>query len=400
MEVPEGEYKYYVYFTEDSTQIGNMESRLLSSGPYTFELNYNQVKGPVCVEATLGDSILFSIEEDFSGDKSIYINASGQTVSGYSWEMLLNNDSLDEHWFIQLADSGLYFPLKVSDAEHDLRWVIKAINNEDLNDTVIAEVVVRRPTILGNFNNEFDSLICYWSNEFAVPPQIIKSIIRKETYLDNLKYRYELNFDYFYFQPDVDSKSYYRLFHLADSARTASRHGFDKSGDSVSQGENVAELLADPYDILRSYSLNPEVTVCDTVRDSLITGNELALLNTRFSHHDSNFVAQIIINSSYGLMQPMHISLIDFVNFKDCNPQSLLESENLAIYWGVKYFNYIYINGTPEYYDWDTRWRTAIGKYNGGVNAQETYGVFFNNDVENYVQTVLGFINLYQPLRR
>ncbi|MEZ5360600.1 MAG: hypothetical protein R3F48_17430 [Candidatus Zixiibacteriota bacterium] len=399
MQIPEGQYKYYVFFSQDSSSIGNINDRLLSSGPQNFELSYSQVKGPVCIEATLGDSILFSVEVDSWGDKTIFINDSGQTVSGYSWQMLLNNDSLDEHWFVQLADSGLYFPLKVSDSKNDLRWVLKATNIYNLDDTVIAEIVVRRPTKLGNFDNDFDSLICYWGNKFAIPPQIIKSIIRKETYFDNLKYRYELNFDYFYFQPDVDSKSYYKLFLLADSARTASRHGFDKKGDSVSQGENVAELLADPYNVLRSYSLNPEVIVCDTVRDSLITGNELVLLNTRFSQHDSNFVAQIIINSSYGLMQPMHVSLIDFVSFKDSNPQSLLESENLAVYWGVSYFSYIYFNETSEYYEWDTRWRTAIGKYNGGVHAQETYGMFLNSDVENYVQTVLGFINLYQPLR-
>ena len=63
--------------------------------------------------------------------------------------------------------------------------------------------------------------------------------------------------------------------------------------------------------------------------------------------------------------------------------------------------------GHPAYYDpdvvntsysWNERWRTAIGKYNGGRNASESFGVFSNLGIAAYVEEVWLHIDQYQPV--
>jgi hypothetical protein len=98
-------------------------------------------------------------------------------------------------------------------------------------------------------------------------------------------------------------------------------------------------------------------------------------------------------------MQPLQTSLIDYIGFGGRCPQTLLFDSSVSVNWGVMYFAFLYDYHTNYDYDWDTRWRTAVGKYNGGPYSAETNGVFLNSSVEDYVNSVLQNVNGYQPYR-
>jgi hypothetical protein len=168
----------------------------------------------------------------------------------------------------------------------------------------------------------------------------------------------------------------------------------------VSQGDSVAGLAHDPYQILRDFSINDPVTVVDDNADSLISAWELASHNSRFDSTEADFVSQLLLSASHGLMQPMQVSLIDYVGFGSRDPQELYGDQSRAIYWGVNNLQDIFYddNYVDSSYSWTVRWRTAIGKYNGGRFAGETDGTFTNPTINAYIDGVLGHVEEYQPI--
>lgn len=183
---------------------------------------------------------------------------------------------------------------------------------------------------------------------------------------------------------------------MADSARTGTPQGFSVRGDSVVQGDSIPRLQMDPYYYLRNWSINPPVVVLDTNADHRISARELNAKNSRFHYTSTDFVSQIVMSSSFGIMQPLHVGLIDYAGFGSRNPETLFDP-NIGIEWGSKYFSKIWYSYVDESYAWEHHLRTAIGKYNGGPGAGEFNGQFTDSDVGAYADSVIAHINDYKP---
>lgn len=201
------------------------------------------------------------------------------------------------------------------------------------------------------------------------------------------------------FQPAMHGNLHYERYLLADSARTGTPLGFDKNGNSVVQGDSIAGLDYDPYFVLSNWSLNPPVAIVDDNQDSIIAAYELRNHDLRFNYSGSDFTAQIVMSSSYGLMHPLAVTLIDEVGYQSRSPQDMFDPEK-AILWGTfnlsdTYYDPDVVNTS---YSWNERWRTAIGKYNGGRGASESGGNFSNSSIAAYVEEVWLHIDQYQPV--
>ena len=91
--------------------------------------------------------------------------------------------------------------------------------------------------------------------------------------------------------------------------------------------------------------------------------------------------------------------MIDYLDFGSQIPQELLASDETSLFWGIKNLSKIYYDSryVNQSYDWDTKWKAAIGKYNGGRGADETNGDFDDSAIDDYVNSVLQYIDIYQP---
>jgi len=408
-ELPEGTYQMDIYLTENLSDVGDKTKRLTAAGPYSLSVDYSLVQATYCIDRiALGDSVYFvadSIESPFYEEGYIWQIYAGENLNyedHFEVQSVVGNVS---EYFVKL-DNNLFMPLKMSQLdvnnEDSIKWELTFIRDRGSDaDTETVELIVVPPTSLGFANPEYDQYITLWSDYFGVPPQIVKAIIHKESKptFDPNSYRYEMDFDHNWMQPALHNNAHYERYLLADSVRTGQIPGFDRYGNTVSQGDSVAGLAYDPYQILKDYSINNPVTVVDDNADGLISAWELASHNNRFNTTQSDFVSQLLLSASHGLMQPMQVSLIDYVGFGSRDPQELYGDQSRAIYWGVNNLQDIYYDSdvVDPSYSWDDRWRTAIGMYNGGRGAGETYGDFDNNNIDAYVNLVLQHINEYQP---
>lgn len=402
-----GIYDLNLYISGNISDVGNISNRLTASGPYKFNLDYSLIEPDRCLDRIpLGDSVYFVADSvpiflaPFY-EWQVYWDSNSVGSVG-RFEISCSISSLSDK-FVKLGDN-LFFPLKLSRSnrigEDSVAWILTFIRERGGNDdTVQADLLVRPPNFLGNSNAGFDDLIVLWSDHFAVPPQIVKSIIDAESDFLIQSFRYEIKFDHNLFQPAMHGNLHYERYLLADSARTGTPLGFDKNGNSVVQGDSIAGLDYDPYFVLSNWSLNPPVAIVDDNQDSIIAAYELRNHDLRFNYSGSDFTAQIVMSSSYGLMHPLAVTLIDEVGYQSRSPQDMFDPEK-AILWGTFILSDFYYD--PDVvntsYSWNERWRTAIGKYNGGKGASESYGNFSNLGIAAYVEEVWLHINQYQPV--
>jgi hypothetical protein len=411
-QLPEGTYDLYIYLSDQESEVKWVAKRITASGPYKFTISYGTITTLMCIseKILLGDSVYFSVDSV----------PSVLTIEGYYWNIRPDRGGwygngfrfsirdLGRRYsdkFVKLGDN-LFFPLKLSreNSMDSVKWEITFIRDRDNgnpSDTEKALLYVDRPISLGSDYTAYDRDIILWSDSFAVPPQVVKAIIDKESNFNPNSYRYEMDFDFNTLQSAIynntdNSSAYYKHYFVADSARRGSPKGYGSYGNRLTQGDSVPHMI-NPYIIMRDYSLAPSITIRDINSDSLISARELCSLNTRWADPANDFTSQIILSSSYGLMQPLQVSLIDYAGYGHRDPQDLFIPAN-CIPWGTRHFSYIYYNVVryPDY-TWEQRLRAAIGKYNGGPGAEEYLGQFDIDIYNRYADSVIAKINLYKP---
>lgn len=282
-------------------------------------------------------------------------------------------------------------------------WQLRYIRDRAVgkDDTQLVEIIVNPPVRLGNSENGFDYHVIKWANHWGMPAQFVKALIWKESGFNLNSFRYEMAFDANY----ITNKRFFEIaryapFAVADSGRTGSPKGYTQQGDSIPQGILVDSMHSDPYSILRHNVLSPQVEVRDIDSNRRISAEELDLLNDRYSYSETDFVAQIVLASSFGSMQPLLISLTDYVGFGMRSPLILFNQED-GIAWGTKMLWHIYwrSNSINSEYSYDTKLKTLAGKYNGGLGANESGGEFIDPSIEDYSDALLGKMAQYQPVK-
>jgi hypothetical protein len=405
-QVPTGTYELEVYLADSPATNCDPGNAITSSGVRRVAIDYAIDYSGYCIDGIVfGDSVSFRVDSvPAQGLPGVYswIITPGIPSSFDGTFTIRNRAGHDDDRFVRLGPD-LFLPLKATkDAQADADrydWELIFVR-ERLSlrwDTTYVDLKVQLPTRLGDADNGFDQSITTWSECYGVPPQVVKSIVRRESSFDQWKFRYEMHMDSS-FQSVMFNSNHYRLYLLADSGRTGEPKGFNLAGDSITQGDSIGHLPTDPYALLRENSLNAPVVVKDDNQDHRISRSELSAHNSRFPTMSVDWVAQIVLCSSYGPMQPIHESLIDFAGFGRRNPQTTLRNVD-GIQWGTRFFSKIFYSTDwiSTSYSFDERLRAAVGKYNGGPGASEYYGTFGSNGIQEYVDTVMNHANDYKP---
>ncbi|SYZ72033.1 hypothetical protein TRIP_C20148 [Candidatus Zixiibacteriota bacterium] len=413
-QLPPDTYDLMLYISRNVNDVGQAPTRITAAGPYKFALDYSLITDTSCIRDTvfLGDTVYFSADSVVTSDSLGYrwdIHASRTYVEGNFYFIYEIEDAFKKYTNrCPKLSTNMFFPLKMSRLDSDsVTWIV-TLTRQRLpgeNDYEKAFLYVYPPSKLGNIDNDYDTTIIRCADSFGIPPQVIKAMIWQESKFDNFSLRYEMNYDYDYIQSRIKDTSnanvniYGSHYFLADWNLTGSPKGFTKDGDSVEQGDHVNALQRNPYNALQFWS-EPDVNVVDSIRDYRITAWDLYIKNPgqnwRFPSYD--FVAQVIISSSYGLMHLTYMTALD-EGYGSKDPQDLVFGDTLGIIWGVKRLRHIYYNSAwvnPNYI-WGDKWKTAIGKYNGGTSVAETNGVFTNSKINDYVNSVLTRAGNYRP---
>jgi len=199
-EIPEGNYEFMVYLTQDTSGIGVISSRTTEVLMDHYTLLYPD-SAIVCIDAVLGDSLYFHVDYEWETYVITLSDAPPEDYQGAKWWALRGRvrDSLAEDtlWLAKLDTNGLFFPLKVTDPDSGYTWTIRAVNRYNTEDTAEAEVRVSRPTWLGYDNNTYDTVIAWWANKQGVPVSLLKALVHKESgaEFDTAAYRYEPLYD-------------------------------------------------------------------------------------------------------------------------------------------------------------------------------------------------------------
>ncbi len=409
----------FIYMDTDSIPADSLElfvrvSRLREDGDYV-QANAEQSFGPRIIGTQASASISYCLAYDlYTGDSIRFIASSeydafsdsyywfvdttfqphNVSSGSFTFDNVYNNDRarylrLDEHAFMPLSLTR----------DDTVRWLVRFSGVHPatgLLDSTEIEIQVTQAPRIGNGGNNLDYLFTSWGDAYGLPPQLLKAIAKKEN--DNFAtntFRYEDGLDEQTLQdPGVAiANGFRRAYLLADSARTGSPKGLLLTSELVDQGDSVAALDIDPYSLLRNNSLQL-VDVQDLDENARIDIQELKSLNPgKFANiGPGEFTAQVILTSSYGLMQPLQLSLQDFVNFKFRNPQTLLTDVNTNVAWSSKMLRFIdagfvddpAVNGKVfEDYVYEIAY-----KYNGGPGAT----LIQSGPAHEYALTVLSYI--------
>jgi len=391
LEIPEGLYEYHIYLTIDSNDVGDITRRDLEAGPMYYSLEYGSAADTNCVKIIQGDSVYFVVVTDGYGYKSIEVWDSSAGSQGYAWSALLNGDSLDNRWLVQLNANGLYFPLKVTDNNEDLRWIINAVKTSSPYNVVTAEVVVNKPARLGSQYNAYDDQISYWANVHAVPVAILKGLVDKESNkvggeFDTSSYRYEpftvdfamITYNTGPLNPSALWHTPYNKYHMGIP-------------EWLPWGPMAAGTLLVAADTMPAVLLYG-AQVQDQNGDGYLSANEYLAISGQgdsWEHtipEDSDFVAQTTIASSYGMAQLLWSTAVAPMAWNGGNggnPHYLFHPD-LILNLGAKYLRSRYLKYRQG--NWYMDWRNALA--------------YYNDDAGNYPYAddiLINLVNLYQP---
>ena len=383
-ELPDGEYELIACLSSDSASVGTRKSRRVQSAVCRIALSAASLEPSICFELLQGDSTRFVV---LTGTFGPYLSLQdgGEPTYGYTWTVFQNASVVDEPCLVVLDDNGLFFPLKVTDRDKGMTWIVRAENGTDVLE---AEIVVRKPDRLGTLRNNYDDNICYWANAHGVPAPILKGQVDKESIaFDTSSFRYELCFDMDYItfndgylSPSALESSPYNKYNLQVPDHLAL--GPIARGDSLVAADTVPaiELYGSALKDLDTDGYYSAWEYLETV-----PGQNWSC--SIVPHPD--FVAQTTIASSYGLMQvmwPTAVNPMDWNNGFGDNPHKLFYPD-VALDLGAAYLRTLY--DTYKTGNWYVDWRDALARYNGGGS----------NPNYSYADDILmNKVNKYQPL--
>lgn len=387
-EIPEGNYEFNVYLSQDAADIGVMSARKTEVLMDRYSLMYPDTAN-VCIDVLQGDSLYFFVMSS-PGTHAILLATTPFTEDqGYTWTALrgrVQNELIEDTlWFVKLNNNGLFFPLKVSDPDSGYSWILRAEQNSYPYETYEAEIRVSRPSWLGEENNTYDTLIAYYAGKHGVPVTILKGMVQRESDFDQNAYRYEPFYDYKYL-----SRRSKTILHEYPY------NGYNKAIPDTTWPEGPLELGWD----LNWRDTMPAVNkygsmVVDTNHDGYLSGREYLCTVTgqNWVPCDSvpasqDFIAQTTLGSSYGLTQVMWPTAYKPMNWPGIdghmNPYLLFYPE-VVLDLAANYLRLQY--DSTNVAGWYEHWREALARYNGGDNPNY-----------NYADEVLQLANDYQPM--
>ena len=263
--------------------------------------------------------------------------------------------------------------------------------------TVVSVVVaVKQGVTLGQAPNDFDQKILDFSST-DIPAPLIKSLIRKESNFKPDAIRYEIHTDYNWysrFGPSTPLQPSWRgVWNYPEKHWRLAGH--NALGDIFAVGDQVKDMRTDIYTRMREYT-TPKLNIININRDDTITAQEVKDGNpTRswtFLPPTLDYTAQLLLASSYGLMQVLY-ETARWNNFEGDTVSPARHIEELFdpktnIQMGVRVLNFFYQNNVTNHPDWtyEQKIKDALLNYNGGGDpnyAKTVYNDFYLSGIYN-----------------
>lgn len=325
-------------------------------------------------------------------------------------------------------DIGVFFDPGTDSSEKEFQTVhlgeveLIAYDPTTLKQLAAKKIKVEKPSKLGTTNNQYDSEIIDAADKIGIPPQYIKGHIEKES--DGFKldsFRYEPGIDLQQVQPNKDKTNYLYKQHLLaenatmpdtlDNKSLRDKYSYDAqwtfppaSWDPKQQPpvinepkivvdyvtcanifyrndkRNVHENWTPPIGIL-----NPGTTTDWTNKN---IDYKIINLHTHWVDKETDFVAQTIIASSYGLLQMMYAHAVNEGGFSVSNdPYDLASSVTINLDIARR----MYAVRFPKEVT-----RTNIKSPDGTPAPPLTQPIYYPNNYANEEQWKEEWINFFQ----
>lgn len=374
-----GIHQIVVYTSKDAEDVGIPQNRMWNSRAYLTDITsdylYLESTAPP-IQVLLGDSLRLYAHRDTTDSYNVIIDTIPGNETGVAWGMSGDNGEL----IIEGAHA-------IFIATHLTTQSRKTLLDDRVSADTCgrAELVVETPSGLGYTYNDFDDLIIHYADSLGIPPQLLKAQIDQESMFDVLEkgYRYEPMFDYDNIQDKLNQSPY---FHYKLS-------GKDRYGNNLNTGDSIPYLEFPPKLVLAKRS-SPDVDTTDTNPGDGLNLSVWELVdnnpNQGWTKPSSNFTAQVVISGSYGLLHIMYptTQMNDYFEYGEISPQHLLD-EDFGFEVATTWDKWLYDTYGRSWSNWDLRWKTVLGKYNGGPGAQQNPdGSFVIPAFQNYVDIV------------
>lgn len=381
-----GEFQYVVFLCDSIGQVGRPEARRIQSRPRFDTLSLGGAAFSQCIGLLQGDTVYLNVA--WNGH-AYEIQKSSDFQFGYNWTVKrLKDSTVDTVSIPQLDDPGTFFPLRVTQRDSGRGWFIQASQGS----FVVAEIEVHvlKADSLGayGYRTDYDSLIAWWANVYAVPVSLFKSQVNKESagFRTNA-FRYEpCNVD----KPQLESpgtikSTPYNHYNLMIPASWL--NGPYRRGD---------KLVAD--DTVRCTQLYGGAPALDKLnQDGCISAGEYITYrpteNWGNCTSSGDWIAQTTVASSYGLSQIMYTTAVQpgkWNGGNGGNPSRLFDP-SLSLQLGARYLRKCFDKDTSG--AWDSRWRKALARYNSGYDATDLSPSY------PYADDILAHEADYQPRR-
>ncbi len=395
-DIPTGNYQVFYCVCKDEA-VGIVQSRLFSLGPFPALIATPQASNSVL----LGDTIRLKVMLVDAVDLVVMPSTGRNDVGNVDATWTPKDGSLA---LVYKNSTGSY----VEFVGTKIGTTSVRVDGPRPDLKCSAPIRVNRPVGLGFSDNALDNLIIDVANEFGTPPQIVKAQVWRESRFEAFEgsFRYEMETDYDFFERSAILFNLpYRRYALAG------RNAIDQI--ILFNGDSISILPEDPINQVLRFRSEPDVIVNDTDPNDGLGLSAWELWDQNLNQGwgprpSSNFTAQVVIASSYGLLHMTYFTAAEnslrvpsrLPSYGgNTAPQRMAVNTSFGTRVGIEWLKWIFTNRTSETFDWNYKWRLALGRYNKGIEqtVDPSTLIFFNTNAQKYVDSVWNRVDDYRP---